>query len=144
MCSSAVRREPYTLRFVHDQYKTQKMCDKAMYTEPLPLAYVPDRLKTQEMCSSAVRREQDSLKFVPDHFKAQKICDKVVGDGSPIFLEHVPDWFITNKQLKIMVDHCNNIWFIKPYEGYKKRKTQKTRVNAYCLASIEVVGLVRP
>ena len=40
--------------------------------------------------------------------------------------------------------HCNNIWFIKRYDGYKKRQAQeaKIKVNAYCLASIKVLGLV--
>ena len=57
------------------------------------------------------------------------MCDKVVRDRSPIFMEHVPHWIITEQQLKIMGNHCNNIWFIKQYEGYKKRKARKTQIK---------------
>ena len=28
-----------------------------------------------------------------------------------------------------MGDHCNNIWFIKRYEGYKKLKTQNVKIK---------------
>ena len=84
------------------------MCDEAARRESSTLRYVPDCLKTQEMCIEAVENEPGSLKFVLDYFKMQKMCDKVVRDGSPIFLEHVPDWLITKQQLKIMGDHCNN------------------------------------
>ena len=62
-----------------------------MHTEPLSSGYVPDCLKMHEMCNEAVENEPDNLKYVPDHFKMQKMCDKVVKDGSPIFVEHVPD-----------------------------------------------------
>ena len=44
-----------------------------------------------------------------------------------------------------MGDHYNNIWFIKPHEGYKKRKAQKKknkRALTHCLASLKMVGLV--
>ena len=50
------------------------------------------------------------------------MCEKVVKDGSPIFVEYVPDWLITKQQQKIMSNHCNNIWFIKQYRVYEKRK----------------------
>ena len=28
-----------------------------------------------------------------------------------------------------MGGHCNNIWFIKWHEGYKKRKAQKAKIK---------------
>ena len=97
------------------------------------------------MCNKAVKNELDSLKFVLDHFKTQKMCDKSVKDNS-YSLQFVPDWLITKQQLKIMGDHCKNIWFIKRYNGHKKRKAQKALIkeefNAYCLASITLVGLL--
>ena len=96
---------PCSLALIPDELNMQKMCTKSVEDHPEPLGYIPDCLKTQEMCSSAVRRESDSLKFVPDHFKTQKMCDKVVRDGTPIFLEHVPDWFITKNRLKIKGEH---------------------------------------
>ena len=121
------------------------MCDKAVRMEPSLFKFVPGCLKRQEMCNKAVKNEPDSLKFVPDHFKTQKMCDKTVKDN-PYSLRFVPDWLITKQQLKIMGDHCNNIWFIKRYNGHKKRKAQKDLIkeefNTYCLASITLVGLV--
>ena len=56
MCSKAVRREPRSLAFVPDQYKTQGMCDKAVEKDPWPLEKVPDNFKTQEMCKKAVEK----------------------------------------------------------------------------------------
>ena len=69
-----------------------------------------------------------NLKFVPDIFKMQEICDKHMR-GNLYSLQFVPDWLNTKEQLKIMGGDCNNIWFIKWYEGYKKRKTQKAKIK---------------
>ena len=79
------------------------MCEKAFEEEPWYLEYVCDRLKTQEMCNEAVSHNPFTLRFIPD-------------------------WLITKQQPKtISGDHCNNIWFIKWYEGYQKRKAQKAQ-----------------
>ena len=69
-----------------------------------------------------------NLKFVPDIFKTQEICDKHMR-GNLYSLQFVPHWLNTKEQLKIMGRDCNNIWFIKWYEGYKKRKTQKAKIK---------------
>ena len=34
--------------------------------------------------------------------RTQKMCDKVVRDGTPISLGHIPDWFITKQQLNLI------------------------------------------
>ena len=57
------------------------------------------------------------------------MCDKVVSAGASISLGHIPDWFTTKQQLKIMGDHCNNIWFNERYEGYQKRRAQKAKIK---------------
>ena len=36
---------------------------------------------------------------------------------------------MTKQQLKIVVNHCNNNWLIKWYEGYQKCKTQKAKIK---------------
>ena len=52
----ANKKLPYLLRYVSDQYKTQKNCDKAVDTHLLTIAYAPECYKTQEMCNKAVHR----------------------------------------------------------------------------------------
>ena len=54
MCNEAVRREPYTLRYVLDSLKTQEMCDDAVWGDPYPFQFVPDCFKTQKMCNMAM------------------------------------------------------------------------------------------
>ena len=71
------------------------------------------------MQNQAVEDELQTLEFVPDkHMR-----------GNLYSLQFVPDWLNTKEQLKIMGGDCNNIWFIKWYEGYKKRKTQKAKIK---------------
>ena len=104
------------------------MCNKAVEDESETLEFVPDSLKTKTICDRAIEEGPYNLKFIPDHFKTQEICDKMVR-GDQYSLQFVPDWLITKQQLKIMGDHCNNIWFIKGFEGYKKRKAQKAKLK---------------
>ena len=52
------------------------MCDKAIEIDPFTLWHVPDNLKSQGMCIRAVE----------------------AGLG---LLEYVPDWFVTQQQIKI-------------------------------------------
>ena len=104
------------------------MQNKAVEDELQTLELVPDNLKTKTMCERAIEEGTYNLKFVADHFKTQEICDKTVR-GSLYSLQFVPDWLNTKEQLKVMGGHCNYIWFIKRYEGYKKRKTQKAKIK---------------
>ena len=96
------------------------------------------------MCDIAVRIEPWLLRIIPDYFKLREMCDKVVA-RNPYMLEHIPHWFVTQQEIWPWDDDYHDE-FIKWYEGYQKRKAQKKknrrRINAYCLASIKVVGLV--
>ena len=120
MCNEELRIEPYSLAFVPDHSKTQKMCDKAIEIDPFTLWHVPDNLKTHRMCIRAA-------------------------EGGPGFLEYVPDWFQTQQQLKIWHDDDGyyyddklNTMVIKNGSKSKNRR----RIFTYCLASIKMVGLV--
>ena len=42
MCNHAVKKLPYLLRYVPEQYKTQQMCDKAIPENDRTLKSVPD------------------------------------------------------------------------------------------------------
>ena len=62
------------------------------------------------------------------------MCEKAV-EVDPWLLIYVPDWFITQQQLKIWHDG-KQIWhdddnneFIKWYEDYEKRKAQKAKIK---------------
>ena len=62
------------------------------------------------------------------------MCEKAV-EVDPWLLIYVPDWFITQQQLKIWHDD-KQIWhdddnneFIKWYEDYEKRKAQKAKIK---------------
>ena len=60
------------------------------------------------------------------------MCDAVVMED-PWLLRYVPDWFITQQQVKLWHDddyHCDDDGEkIEWYEGYKKRKAQKAQIK---------------
>ena len=45
------------------------MCDKEVEKDPWSLVYVLERFKTQEMCNKEVEKDPYLLSEVPDHFK---------------------------------------------------------------------------
>ena len=50
----------------------------------------------------------------------------------PWSLEYIPDWFVTQQQIKLWCDHdyyCNDDRLLKWYDGYKKRKAQKASIK---------------
>ena len=50
------------------------------------------------------------------------MCDKAVRDD-PSSLQYIPDWFVTQQQLKLWhddYDYCNDDKLIEWYNGYKK------------------------
>ena len=50
----------------------------------------------------------------------------------PWLLKYLPDWFVTQQQLKLWHDddyYCNDDEIIKWYDGYKKRKAQKVKLK---------------
>ena len=45
MCKHAVKKLPFIIGYVPDQYKTQQMCDKAVFDNGGTLKSVPDCYK---------------------------------------------------------------------------------------------------
>ena len=45
MCKHAVKKLPFIIRYIPDQYKTQQMCDKALLENSRTLYSVPDCYK---------------------------------------------------------------------------------------------------
>ena len=64
MFKHAVKKIPYLLRYVSDQYRTQQMCDKAIIENGGTLKCVPDWYKNQEMCNKAVDNYPHALEFL--------------------------------------------------------------------------------
>ena len=64
-----LKKLPYLLRYVLDQYKTQKMCDKVISENVGTLKYVPYCYKNQEMCNKAIDNYPRVLKFVPEWYR---------------------------------------------------------------------------
>ena len=71
------------------------------------------------------------LKYVLDSFKAQDMCDKTVA-RSIFLLKFVPDWFVTQQQVKLWHDYCDIDRLIEWYDGYKKREAQKEKIKEEC------------
>ena len=55
------------------------------------------------------------------------MCNKAVCKH-PWLLKYVPDWFVTQQQLKIWHDDDEDKLF-EWYKGYKKREEQKTQIK---------------
>ena len=84
------------------------------------------------MCIKALEVDPRSLRDVPDNLKTQKMCDDAVW-GDLYSLQFVPDWFVTQEQLKLW--HDDDYWYkyddeiIEWYKNYKKRKAQKAKIK---------------
>ena len=112
-------------------FKTQEVSDDAMRSNPAVFFLVPDSFKSQEMYIKAVEVDPWQLDDAPDHLETQEMCDEAVKDY-PFSLQLVPDWFLTRQQIDIWYDGdyiYNDNEMIKWYDGYKKRKTQKTSIK---------------
>ena len=159
MCNKAVRNKPYLLRFIPEHLKTREMCYYIICINPAAFFLIPDRVKAQEMFIKAVEKDPWQLYCVSDHLKTKEMCDEAVG-GHSFSLQYVPNWFVTQQQVKIWHDDSEYYYdgddddngdndddrIIKWHDGYQKRKAQKTQikksVNAYFLVSIKMMGLV--
>ena len=83
------------------------------------------------MCTKVVGERPCSFERVPNQFKKQEMCNDAVRT-SPFYLEYVPDWFVTQEQLKIWYDndnYCNDNKLIKWYNCYQNRKAQKASIT---------------
>ena len=71
------------------------------------------------------------LCYIPDHLKTREMCDAAVRED-PWLLKYVPNWFVTQEQLKLWHDddyHCDAKELNEWYEGHQKRKVQKAKIK---------------
>ena len=83
------------------------------------------------MCIKALEVDPWQLKDVPDHFKIQDMRDKAMRDDA-LSLVCVPDWFVTQQQLKIWDDddtYCNDNELIKWYEDHQNARPRKHKLK---------------
>ena len=82
------------------------------------------------MCERALGKNSGSLESVPDHLKTQQMCNSAVSED-PYYLQFVPDWFVTQGQVKIWhkSHDSDRDELIEWYEAYKKRKAQKAQID---------------
>ena len=78
MCKHTVKKLPYLLRYVPDQYKTRQMSDKAILEKSRTLTSVIDCYKNLEICNKRIDNYPHALEFVPEFYKTKKMCDKTV------------------------------------------------------------------
>ena len=73
------------------------MCKKAVGEDTNMLKYIPDQYIIQEMCA---RDCPWPIGHEPDHFKAQEMCTRAL-EVCPWSLEYIPNWFVTQQQIKL-------------------------------------------
>ena len=72
-----VKKLPYLLRYILDQYKAQKMWDKAISENGETLKALLNCYKNQEMCFKEVDNYDYALKFVSECYNmSDKAVDK--------------------------------------------------------------------
>ena len=72
------------------------------------------------MCTKSIEVNSWQLHYVPDHIKTQALRNNAV-EEEPSSLKHVPDYFVTQKQLKIWHDgddYCKDDELIEWYEDH--------------------------
>ena len=72
MWNRTVQSDPWALRYVPDQYKSQKMCNEAVQSDLWLLEYVPDQFVTQEMWHEEEFDDDDELITWRDAYEQRK------------------------------------------------------------------------
>ena len=100
--------------------------------------FVPANLKTQEMCINAIGKTPWMLRCVLNCLKAQEMCNETMRI-EPYLLEYVPDWFVTQQQLKLWHDYGeyeDNLFKKQRYNNYKKWKPQKASIKGQSMSIV--------
>ena len=133
MCERAIEDEPDTIEFVPDCFKNREMCEKDIEDCSYMLEDVPDHFKTQKMCDVVVMKDSLLLRYVLDQYKAREVCEKAFGKDSSS-LGNFPEWFVIWEWVCMWYDE-SDYWpddendFFKWYESYKKRKAGKAKIK---------------
>ena len=66
MCKNVVKKLPFVIKYVSDQFKTKKMCDKVAIENGGMLGFSPDYYRDQKMFDNTVDNYSHALRCVPD------------------------------------------------------------------------------
>ena len=124
ICKDAVKKLPYLLRYVPDQYENQQMCDKPVLENGGALKCVSDCYKKQEICNKAVDNYPHALEFVPDWFKTQNMCDKAVYTHLST-IRFVAECYKLKRKCEKAVNGCLFLYLILFPIGMKLKKCVK-------------------
>ena len=80
MYIKAVEGDPFQLRHVYDEFRTQEMCIKAVEEAPRMLSHVPDNFKTQKMCKKAFEKKPTHAEIC-SQYKTQGVCESAVAEN---------------------------------------------------------------
>ena len=61
-----MKKLPFVIFYVSDQYKAQKICDKVMLEIGGMLRFITDCYNNKKICDKAVDNYSHALEFVPD------------------------------------------------------------------------------
>ena len=84
-CKYAVKKLLFVIRYVTNQYNTQKMCDKVILENGGAINFVADCYENEKMCNKAINNYAHTLEFVPDYHKFQEMYDKDFDDCPFVF-----------------------------------------------------------
>ena len=94
MCKHEVKKSPFLIRYVLDQFNTQKMWDKAILEIGGTSESVPNCYKIQEICNKAADKYPHALNLVLKCYITRKMCDKAV-NTHPSTIQFVPECYKT-------------------------------------------------
>ena len=69
------------------------MCNEALEVDPWSLYYIPDYLKTQKICNETVEADPSSLQFVPDWFVTQQQLNVWFDDDYWYHNDDIIEWY---------------------------------------------------
>ena len=86
MCDSIISEDLFSIRYVPDQYKTQKMCDKAVDDSLAALKFIPDWLVTSKMIKehSTALYANENILYFKDYLCCKTITSQNVSSEAQI------------------------------------------------------------
>ena len=89
LCEKVAEEQPWSLEYVPDKLKTQKVCEKNFKkvekNGSCYLRYTPNDLMFRGMCEKILGKDSWSLEYVPDNLKTQEMCKKAMHNGLGTF-----------------------------------------------------------
>ena len=95
-----LKKIPYLLGYVTDQYKKQQMCEKAILENGGTLKSVPECYKNQDLCNKGIDNYSHALELVPECYKTQAV------DTHLTTIKYFPECYRTQEMCNKAVHRC--------------------------------------